>query len=120
MAELEHPAGFREGFYSIAYEGAAGQGVLLVCLKGGRIVGADMGGAVLEGDYQLGDSFLTADCQFRFPAGRTMATGQTLTEDLERRRKLMLSLDLLAGESSTLDVGFGPLAARGKFIAAPI
>jgi hypothetical protein len=120
MADTPDSAGLQEGFYSILYQGPAGQGVVLVCLKAGRMVGADMGGGVLEGTYVVEDGSLAADCLFRFSAGRTLVTGQTLAEDLEQRRKLNLSLAMLAGERSTVDIGFGPLTARGKFIADPI
>ena len=111
---------FREGFYSILYDGPAGHGVLLACLSAGRIVGADMGGGLLSGEFQVRGGDLVAECTFQFSAGKTLVTGQTLAEDVTQRRKLVIPLRMFRGQRCTVDIGFGPVTGRGKFVADPV
>jgi hypothetical protein len=110
---------FREGFYAIHYEGPAGKGVLLTCLKGERLVGADMGGGLLEGSYRLVNEDLVAECVFHFSAGRLLVTGQTLTDDVLQRKKLSIPMRMFEGERCAVDIGFGRVDARGVFVAGP-
>ena len=119
-ANTDEPALFGEGFYSIYYDGPAGKGVLLVCLKGGRLVGADMGGGVWQGAYRLHENDNVAECVFHFSAGRTLVTGQTLDADVQQRKKLTIPLQMFAGQRCRVDIGFGPVSARGQFIAEPM
>ncbi len=79
-----------------------------------------MGGGVLEGSYRLQDARIVAECTFHFAAGRTLVTGQKLTEDFDERRRLTIPLQMFEGQRCTVDIGFGPLTARAKFVAEPM
>ena len=113
-------SGFREGFYAFYYNGAAGKGVMLLCLKQGRMLGVDMGGGVLKGAYEQQGDTIVADCTFQFSAGQTLITGQKLSDAVEQSTRVRIPLSALEGEAAEMDIGFGPLSARGKFVAETI
>lgn len=110
----------REGFYAIFYTGAGGgQGVLSLCLKNGKLVGIDATGGHVTGTYIVDDATLVADSTFHFRAGE-LVTGQTLAQPWDFPCALRLPLRLLAGETVEVDIGTGPINARGEFIAEPL
>jgi hypothetical protein len=79
-----------------------------------------MGGGMLEGGYQLHQGNIVAECVFHFAAGRRLVTGQTLAEDVRQRKKLIISLQMFEGRSCVVDIGFGPVNGRGRFVSDPI
>jgi hypothetical protein len=52
-----------DGFFRIAFTGAAGSGFGMLVLRGGVIVGADVGGAMYDGSYT--DNSSTQALDFR-------------------------------------------------------
>lgn len=108
-----------EGFYAFFYTGRAGSGTMLVCLKGGRIVGVDVLGGKVEGTYEDAGTGLTAELNFELAAG-DLATGQTLAEPTQLPSRLELPETVFHGDIIRIDIGTGPLNVRAQFVAAPL
>lgn len=109
----------REGFYSVFYTGQAGSGILMLCLKGGRIVGADAAGGSIIGVYEYGDDNLNVKCAFNFRAGN-LVTGQSLAQPITHEAEFRLPTRLFDGETVRADIGTGPINARAEFLSAPL
>ncbi len=107
----------QEGFYAFYYTGVSGSGQILTCLTNGRIVGIDPAGGVIKGEYSVESGVLNADCTFTFPAGAELVTGQTLTQSTTISTKFVLPLEFFQGTVSCVDIGLGPMNARGVFVA---
>lgn len=109
----------REGFYSIFYTGQAGSGILMLCLKGGRIVGADAAGGSIFGTYEENGDSLNASCTFNFRTG-DLVTGQSLTQPITHKAEFRLPTRLFEGETVKTDIGTGPINARAEFLSDPL
>lgn len=60
-----------DGFYRIVFTGAHGSGFGILVLRDGYVAGADVGGALYDGQYKLNESgdHLVIDVTMRAPAG---------------------------------------------------
>lgn len=67
----------REGFYSITYGAAAGQGFGMIALDTGRVVGADVVGGRYDGSYQFNPrtGMLDLDVMVTVPPGAWVVQG---------------------------------------------
>ncbi len=67
-----------DGFYRIVFTGAHGSGFGILVLRDGYVAGADVGGALYDGQYKLNESgdHLVIDVTMRAPAGIVPGTKQ--------------------------------------------
>jgi hypothetical protein len=102
-----------DGFFRIAFTGAAGSGFGMLVLRGGVIVGADVGGAMYDGSYT--DNSSTQALDFRVtmtaPAGIIpVQTGIPLTEPVNVPISGSVSLGNITTETPTLfETPLGPV-----------
>lgn len=108
---------FKSGFYAFYYTGKSGSGHLLLCLAKGRIAGIDPAGGQITGTYEDGDEAVEAICKFQFPAGAELVTGQTLPQAVTVESKFSLSHGFFNGDTERVDIGMGPMNARGVFVS---
>ena len=110
----------REGFYGFYYTGVAGSGQILTCLANGKLVGIDPAGGVINGTYEVSEGGVKAICTFRFPAGAELVTGQTLAQPVTIQTEFQLGEGFFDGQTERVDIGLGPMNARGVFVSDPV
>ena len=66
-----------EGIYALYYTGQAGSGFALMVLNNGFIVGADITGGTLDGDYTISPDgkTISGTVQLKVPPGTVLVTG---------------------------------------------
>jgi hypothetical protein len=66
-----------EGIYALYYTGQAGTGFALLAMTNGVVVGADITGGTLDGDYEISPDGKTirGKVQLKVPPGTVLVTG---------------------------------------------
>lgn len=64
-----------DGIYSITFRGLSDWGIGLLLLSGGTITGADAGGVLYDGHYQLSGSNIDLNVTLTVPPGVTLVQG---------------------------------------------
>jgi hypothetical protein len=64
-----------EGIYSVTFRGAVEWGFGMLLLRGGRIVGADVGGVLFDGSYRRHGDELKVDVVMTVPPGAVLVQG---------------------------------------------
>lgn len=68
-----------DGFYAAYFTGAFGSSIAILTFLNGRIAGADIGGGLYDGKYELAKGVNTVQCEVEFVlrAGNQSITGAT-------------------------------------------
>lgn len=94
-----------EGFFRMAFTGAAGSGFGMIVFHDGSIAGADVGGATYDGSYTDNQKTRTLEFQITMyaPAGMTpVQTGIPIAEPISLPFNGSISQDDLRDEKPTL------------------
>ena len=104
-----------EGFYAVYYTGVAGFGHAVLALKDATITGADATGGVYDGNFSTSENGgLEIEVELTVPAGATLVTGQTLSEDFSQKITAKLGADFTNGEPVPVQTPLGPVNAIFK------
>jgi hypothetical protein len=102
-----------DGFFRIAFTGAAGSGFGMLVLHSGVIVGADVGGATYDGSYTVSSATQALDFQITMnaPAGITpVQTGIALTAPISMPITGSIPQENITSETPTLlETQLGPV-----------
>ncbi|MCZ8086936.1 MAG: hypothetical protein O9257_06360 [Brevundimonas sp.] len=63
---------------------------------------------------------IAATCSSIFPAGAELVTGQTLTQPITLSSDFTLPESFFDGQIVKVDIGLGPMNARGVLVAEPL
>jgi hypothetical protein len=94
-----------DGFFRIAFTGAAGSGFGVLVFRDGVVVGADVGGATYDGSYTNNSAKMALDFQaiMSMPAGVVpVQTGVPLTEPVSAPISGSLPIENITTETPTL------------------
>lgn len=97
------------GFYSVQYAGRGGNGMGMVVLKNGQIVGADVYGGKFDGKYEAGSpGNILAHLRVELPAGAVSAlTGRGGVGPLVENWSTELPAEIGAPRKLTLKTSLG-------------
>lgn len=102
------------GFYAVYISGKHGQGLVLVALRGGRIVGADAAGSIIDGQYSepLSNS-LSITLSVKAPANMPLIQGGTTGPDGETTHmNFQIPIDFATRKFVRIEGPRGPVNAR--------
>ena len=103
-----------EGFYVMYYTGVSGFGHALLIFKNGAICGADANGGVYDGAYEPdGDSY-RFDVVYSSPAGASLVTGQSLTDEHRQTISGVLRDSFANGQPVPIETPLGPVNVNFK------
>ncbi len=104
-----------EGFYAVYYTGIGGFGHAVLVIKDGVITGADATGGVYEGSYTAASNDgIDVETTLMVPAGATLVTGQTISEDFSQTITASLGAGFADGQPVPLQTPMGPINAIFK------
>lgn len=101
-----------EGFYSIAFTGAAGSSIGILVLTNGIVTGADAGGATYDGSYveNAKTGSLDAEVTMNAPAGvAPVQTGIPLSTPVKIPINTAFPRDLGAEKPVRIETPIGPI-----------
>jgi len=104
-----------QGFYAVYYTGVAGFGHAVLVINDGIVTGADATGGVYDGSYTIGgkDEF-EIEVTLTVPAGATLVTGQSLSEDFGQTITAKLRSGFADGQPVPVQTPMGPVNAIFK------
>ena len=101
-----------DGFYGLYYTGNEGVGFAVLVLREGSIVGADGGGTLYDGKFELSsdDERIRGSVKMEIPVGMGLVTGGTV-EATPRSFEFPLDLarDFANGNPVRLNLPIGPV-----------
>jgi hypothetical protein len=99
-----------EGFYRIAFTGAAGSGFGILVLCKGAVAGADVAGGTYDGSYKEQKDTIELNVTMRAPAGVALVqNGIPLTVPIALPFKTSLPHDLGSGTPILVNMPPGPV-----------
>lgn len=104
-----------QGFYAVYYTGVAGFGHAILVINDGIVTGADATGGVYDGSYTTGDNDeFEIEVTLKVPAGATLVTGQSLSEDFSQTITAKLHSGFADGQPVPVQTPMGPVNAIFK------
>ncbi|WP_286909322.1 hypothetical protein [Roseovarius sp.] len=104
-----------EGFYAVYYTGVSGFGHAILVINDGIVTGADATGGVYDGKYTVGDDGeFDIEVTLTAPAGVTLVTGQSLTEEFSQIISAKLLAGFADGQPMSVQTPMGPVNAIFK------
>ena len=104
-----------DGFYAGYFAGKAGNGLALLTLTNGKVVGVDAAGTKFDGRYELhGDTgALALDVHVSAPPGITLVQGESTGEQgLDYQLETRIEASALNGAVVRIETPIGPLNMR--------
>lgn len=104
-----------QGFYAFYYTGVSGFGHAVLIINDGIVTGADATGGVYDGRYTVGDGGeFEIEVTLTVPAGATLVTGQTLTDEFSKTISAKLRAGFADGQPVPVQTPMGPVNAIFK------
>ncbi len=105
-----------DGIYAAYLSGRNGQSMVLLAIKGNKIVGADVGGLKYTGIInQISNGHLRCEIQYTIPPGVSLITGSgPVAKDVPVELVFELPSDFGGGPIVSIMTPFGPLNAKFK------
>lgn len=103
-----------DGFYVAYLTGKAGNSLGVFTFINGIIVGADVGGVIYEGSYQVDsqNSLINGILKYKVSAGGSLITGFTAPHDLEFSVPFQIPASFADGNVVRVDTPNGPVNAK--------
>ena len=98
-----------DGFFSMEYAGATGNGIGLLALKSGKIIGVDASGGKYSGEYKVTNSLFEGVIHLDVPGGHNLVTGYSQPQDYRVTIPLRLPADLGSGKPMRIQTNTGPV-----------
>ncbi|MBQ2263182.1 MAG: hypothetical protein II336_17700 [Loktanella sp.] len=104
-----------QGFYAVYYTGLSGFGHAVLVINDGIVTGADATGGLYDGKYTVGDGGeFEIEVTLTVPAGGTLVTGQTFTDEFYQTITAKLRAGFADGQPVTVQTPMGPVNAIFK------
>src|SRR4051812_34762836 len=109
----------REGFWSVYYAGVFGNGMGIIVLDSGMVVGADVTGGIWEGEYQFNSETRQLDIRLTValpPEILSAVTGQESKVGFREQYQFSLPREMNEEVTHNIQTALGPINAVFKKI----